>query len=193
MVRRVNVGRVDLIVWNVRDSVLLQLIGLSLVEITQVHVVTALDILLVTVRVYLGTFNISNVQLVMMVRLLGHFNLILQLGLEHLSEHVLGVTIARHRHLSALQLTLEDVLTVVHWLVIGRLVLVLLKARIINTVVHCTSVVVGCSAGVSLAQIILRLLKVDVDLTIVLNGWLSLQSLLHLITSHFVLFNSIYN
>lgn len=132
----------------------------------------------------------------MLVRFVSHGLLVLQFRLKHLREHVLGVTIARRRHLSPLQLALEYVLLVVHRLVLMRLIFVLFEALIVNTVMHGTRVVVRGGTSIPLSQLILALLEVNVDLAIVLDGWLLLLYILYLISSHFLsfsFFNSIYN
>lgn len=68
---RVNVLYVDLVVSNICYHVLFQLLRLSLFDVAEVHVVAALDQLLLSVCVGPGSVDVGHVQFVVVEELFG--------------------------------------------------------------------------------------------------------------------------
>lgn len=116
----VHVAGVDLVIWDVGDPVLLENLGLGLVDVVYVHVISALDFFQFAVGVSFGSFDVRDVELVVEVVFIFDFFLLFDARGDEVGERVADESVSCLWNLR-LVFTLEDIKPVFMRIVVGLL------------------------------------------------------------------------
>ena len=118
----VNVCSINLVVRDVGDPVLFELLGFSFVDVVRIHVVPSFKLLLLSVGGWVRALDVFDVQLVVVVHVFSDDLLVLDLGLDELTQRVSSVPVSGLGHLLHGR-PLEHIVSVLSWIVMLLLVL----------------------------------------------------------------------